>query len=92
MQGGNFIVRRTAMEKIGGFNSQVEFYGEDADIAKRIRAVGQVKFTLKLPIYSSGRRLSEKGLFATGWLYAINYFWVILFKKSFSSAHEDIRK
>ncbi len=92
LQGGNFIVRRTAMEKIGGFNSQVEFYGEDADIAKRIRAVGQVKFTLKLPIYSSGRRLSEKGLFATGWLYAINYFWVILFKKSFSSAHEDIRK
>lgn len=77
VQGGNFIVRRSALEKIGGYDTSIAFYGEDTDIARRMSKVGNVKFTFKLPMYSSGRRLAKEGVFTTGLRYSMNYFWVI---------------
>ena len=35
LQGGNFVVRRAALEQIGGFNPLFTFYGEDTDLARR---------------------------------------------------------
>ncbi len=92
LQGGNFIVRREAMEKIGGYDTSISFYGEDTDIAKRIRAVGKVRFTFVLPMYTSGRRLREEGICKTGLTYAINYIWPILFSKPFTKTYRDIRE
>jgi len=91
LQGGNFVVRRDAMEKIGGFNSKFDFYGEDTDIAIRIRKVGEVKFTFGLPMYTSGRRFNKEGLLIVGTRYAINHFWTIFFKRPFTKKNIDIR-
>ena len=77
LQGGNFILRREALEKIGGFDTSIEFYGEDSDIGKRVGQVGKIKWTFKLPIYSSGRRLLEEGIVTTGLHYTINFFGII---------------
>ena len=87
LQGGNFVLRRTALEKIGGFNTNIEFYGEDTDIAKRIQKIGRAKFSFFLPMYTSARRLSEEGIFVTSAKYVINYFWVLIFKKPFKSRY-----
>jgi len=84
LQGGNFIVRRKALESIGGYNTDIDFYGEDTDLARRLHKVGPVKFTFDLPIYASGRRLAKEGAFTTGIRYSLNYFWTIFFKKPFS--------
>ncbi len=92
LQGGNFIVKREAMEKIGGYNLHIDFYGEDTDIAKRIQKVGRVKFTFDLPMYTSGRRLAKEGAILTAIRYAINYFWVLVFRKPFSKKYNDIRE
>lgn len=92
IQGGNFIVRRTALEKISGFDTSISFYGEDTDIARRIRAVGPVKFTFNLPILSSGRRLVKEGVFKTGYRYALNYFWILVFKRPFTREYRDVRE
>lgn len=92
LQGGNFIVRRTALEQIGGFDTSIEFWGEDTDIARRISKVGKVKFTFQLPMYTSARRFSAEGILVAGWKYFINHFWVIFFKKPFSREYRDIRK
>lgn len=92
IQGGNFVVRRTALEKIGGFDTKISFYGEDTDIARRIRAVGPVKFTFGLPILSSGRRLAKEGVFKTGYRYALNYFWILVFKRPFTDGYKDVRE
>lgn len=81
LQGGNFIITRTGLEKIGGYDTSIEFYGEDADIARRLHAIGDVKFTPKLPIYASGRRLTEEGVLTMALKYTRNYFWIIFFKK-----------
>lgn len=85
IQGGNFVVRREALEKIGGFNTNILFWGEDTDIAKRLHQIGNVKFTFKLPIYASGRRLLKEGIFKTAWRYVLNYFYIIFFDKPFHS-------
>ena len=92
VQGGNFIVRRSALEKIGGFDTSIEFHGEDTDIAKRLNGLGDVKFTFSLPIYASGRRLACEGIIKAGLIYILNFFWVSYFKKPFSKTHSDIRE
>lgn len=91
LQGGNFVLRRSALEKIGGFNTDIDFYGEDTDIARRMQKAGKVKFTFNLPMYTSGRRIMEEGMIKTGFRYAINYFWMLIFKKPFSKTYSDVR-
>lgn len=92
VQGGNFVVERTALERIGGFNLSISFYGEDADIARRMSAVGDVLFTHQLKMFSSPRRLKKEGVFLMAARYAVNYLWTIFFKHPFSSDHIDIRE
>ena len=92
LQGGNFIVRRTALQKIGGFDTDIEFYGEDTDVARRISKVGKVKWTFKLPMYTSGRRLKEEGVVRIGFRYAVNFFWTTFLKKPFNNEYEDHRQ
>ena len=40
VQGGNFVLRRDAWIKAGGFNREIKFYGEDTDVAVRLSMVG----------------------------------------------------
>ncbi len=83
LQGGNFILKKSALEKISGFNTDIKFYGEDIDIARRIQKQGRVKFTFLLPMKTSARRFTQDGTIKTAIKYIINYFWVIFFKKPF---------
>ncbi|SRR3989339_742208 len=83
LQGGNFVIKKTALDKIGGYNTDVVFYGEDTDAAVRLRKCGKIKFTFDLKMSSSGRRLKKEGVWATGFKYALNYFWVLFFKRPF---------
>lgn len=92
LQGGNFIVRRTHLEQAGGFDTSIEFYGEDTDVARRISKVGKVKWTFRLPMYASGRRLKHEGIMATGLKYAANYFHILVRGKPLSTTYTDIRK
>jgi len=91
LQGGNFVLRSSALKKVGGFDVRIGFYGEDTDIAKRIQKVGQVKFSFFFSMHTSARRFSEEGFISTALKYVINYFWVIIFHKPFSKEYNDIR-
>lgn len=92
LQGGNFIVRRTHLEQAGGFDTSIEFYGEDTDVARRISKVGRVKWTFALPMYASGRRLAKEGIVTAGVRYAANYFYTLLRGKPLTVAYSDIRE
>jgi GT2 family glycosyltransferase len=92
LQGGNFVVRRSALEAIGGFNPEFSFYGEDTDLARRLNAVGQVKFTFGLPALSSGRRLLEEGVVKIGLRYSMNYVWATFRHRPFTDEWIDVRK
>jgi glycosyltransferase involved in cell wall biosynthesis len=91
LQGGNYVIRRTALEKIGGYDTNIEFYGEDTDVARRANKVGKVVFTMKLPALSSGRRLAKEGLFTMGTRYATNILSITFLKHPFTQKSIDVR-
>ena len=92
VQGGNFVVSRAALEKIGGFNTAISFYGEDTDIARRLNDVGEVHFTFGLKMFTSARRLKNEGMVTMAVRYTINYFWTTFFKRPFTDTYVDIRE
>lgn len=91
LQGGNFIVRRDAWEKAGGFDTSISFYGEDADVARRISKYGRVLWTWRLPMYTSGRRLTGEGLVRTAINYGRGLFSTHLTGRPSSQNYTDIR-
>lgn len=92
LQGGNFVVKREAMLKLGSPDLRFSFYGEDTDMARRLSKVGAVKFTFRLPAESSGRRLVGEGVFTIGLRYTMNFFWATFRKKPFTDTWQDIRE
>ncbi|QQG37977.1 MAG: glycosyltransferase family 2 protein [Candidatus Kaiserbacteria bacterium] len=61
MIGGNCFVRASALEKIGGYDTSIQFLGEDTDTATRLSKIGKVIFARDLFVRSSGRRFLEHG-------------------------------
>jgi GT2 family glycosyltransferase len=88
---GNLIIRRDALQKLGGYDLSVEFYGDDTDIALRLFQLGKVKFSLNLEMYSSGRRLQSEGIMRAEAKYIINYLWITYKKRPFTKSYSDIR-
>ncbi len=91
LQGGNFVLKRSALERIGGFDVDITFFGEDTDVARRIQREGYVRFTFNLPMYTSGRRLNREGVFRAAYVYVANHLWVLFFKKPLTKSFRDIR-
>ena len=92
VQGGNFVLTRHALELIGGYNTTIAFYGEDTDIARRLHEHGQVRFTFKLKMLTSPRRLEKEGVIRTAWRYTLNYLWITFFKRPFTNTYTDHRE
>ena len=91
VQGGNFIVRKSALDAVGGYNTDVVFFGEDTDFAVRIATVGNVKLVPKMWVYSSARRFQVDGIVLTTWRYILNYLTVTLLGKPITTEYQDIR-
>lgn len=93
LQGGNFLVRKDALMRLGGYDTSVEFFGEDTNMAVKLHRLhmGGVKWTWKLSMPTSGRRLAEKGIIKTGFTYALNHVIPIYFGKVATKKHEDFR-
>jgi glycosyltransferase involved in cell wall biosynthesis len=91
VQGGNFVFKRDAWIKAGGYNREIKFYGEDTDVAVRLSKIGGVKWTFKLKMKTSGRRLAEEGVFKTALTYTLNFFWVTFAGKPVTNTHTDVR-
>ena len=91
VQGGNVVVSRDALIKAGGFDTSIEFYGDDTDLGCRLSKVGLVKWSWKLPMKSSGRRLEAEGILTMSYKYTINYLWVTFFGRPYTKQYKDIR-
>ena len=91
LQGGNFVLRRDAWERAGGFDTSIAFYGEDADVARRISKYGKVLWTWRLPMYTSARRLKHEGFLTTGWHYFANIVATHVTGRPATRDYTDIR-
>lgn len=91
IMGGNFSAKKDALVKAGGFDSTIAFYGEDTDIARRLTAVGKVKFIKEFAVKSSARRFESEGLIRTALKYLVNYVSIVFIKKPVTYEYNDIR-
>lgn len=89
--GGNFAIKRETLEKMNGYDTNIEFFGEDTNTARRASKFGKVKFKLKFAMYTSGRRLIKDGLLKNSIIYISQFFSETIFHKSAIKKHKDIR-
>ncbi len=71
--GGGFCVRRDALELIGGFDTSIEFHGEDTNLGRRLASVGHVALSNSCWVYTSARRYKALGRLTVMRLYARNF-------------------
>lgn len=89
--GAHFVARKEALQKIGGFDRTIAFYGEDTDIARRLATQGRVLFRMDFYILSSVRRFAHEGMLRTNITYSMNFLWPALFGKPWSTRYSDVR-
>lgn len=75
---GNMVLRRTALECMGGFDTSLTFDGDDVDTALRASKFGRVHFTFSIILDSSGRRYRTHGVLPTLYMYVRNTVNVII--------------
>lgn len=89
--GANFVAKRSVLLKIGGFDEDVAFYGEDTNIARRLHKVGKVKFLRKSLVNSSARRIEAEGMIRIGLKYGFNFISEIVRHKPLHKEYKDYR-
>jgi glycosyltransferase involved in cell wall biosynthesis len=91
LYGGNFALRRVALEAIGGFDTSIEFHGEDTNLGRRLAAVGRVELNNACYIYTSARRYKALGRGKVFRLYVRNFWWETIHHRPKDLVHEDVR-
>jgi glycosyltransferase involved in cell wall biosynthesis len=89
--GGNFAVRREALEQIGGFDTAIEFHGEDTNLGRRLFEVGKVSLFHDCYLYTSARRYVVMGKGAVFRLYVRNFTSELLRHRPKDVTHVDVR-
>lgn len=78
--GGNVFIRASVLERSGGYNTALRFYGDDVDIALKVSRYGHILFTKKIMVKSSSRRYNASGFFRVQAKYT-KAFWQSIFHK-----------
>jgi glycosyltransferase involved in cell wall biosynthesis len=91
LQGGNALIKKSALDKTNGYDTSIAFYGEDTMTAKRLEPHGKIRFSMELKLYSSPRRLKDQGVIRTTWLYFKNYLSVTFKDRATTNAYKDFR-
>ena len=91
LYGGNFAVRRDALDAIGGFDTSIEFHGEDTNLARRISKAGRVHLRQPCWVFTSARRYKTMGRGRVFRLYVRNFCAEIFLHRPSDRSHEDVR-
>ena len=91
LYGGNFAVRSGALARIGGFDTSIEFHGEDTNLARRLSAIGRVRIASACFMYTSARRYRAMGKGAVFGLYIRNFWSEVLRHRPADVEHIDVR-
>jgi GT2 family glycosyltransferase len=91
LYGGNFAVRRDALDAIGGFDTSIEFHGEDTNLGRRVAKVGRVQLRPRCYVFTSARRYKAQGRGRVFGLYVRNFCAEIFLHRPSDTSHEDIR-
>jgi glycosyltransferase involved in cell wall biosynthesis len=89
--GGNFAVQRRALDWIGGFDTSIEFHGEDTNLGRRLFAVGKVGLFHDCYLHTSARRYVAMGKGTVFRLYVRNFASELLHHRPKDATHLDVR-
>ncbi len=89
--GGNFAVRKDALDRIDGFDTSIEFHGEDTNLGRRLSRVGKVELRYDCFLYTSARRYNAMGKGAVFRLYVRNFVSELLHHRPKDTVHLDVR-
>ena len=89
--GGNFAVRAVALQQIGGFDTSIEFHGEDTNVGRRLFAIGRVGLYQDCYLFTSARRYKAMGKGAVFRLYIRNFTSELLHHRPHDMSHQDVR-
>ncbi|HEX6165021.1 MAG TPA: glycosyltransferase family A protein [Vicinamibacterales bacterium] len=89
--GGNFAVRADALDSINGFDTTIEFHGEDTNVGRRLSRIGNVELRYDCFLYTSARRYHAMGKAAVFRLYVRNFVSELVHHRPKDRAHLDIR-
>ena len=89
--GGNFAVTRAALERIGGFDTTIEFHGEDTNLGRRLSRAGAVELRYDCYLFTSARRYNAMGKGAVFRLYVRNFVSELVHHRPKDSVHLDVR-
>ncbi|MGE0449014.1 MAG: glycosyltransferase family A protein [Vicinamibacterales bacterium] len=91
LYGGNFAVRRDALQAIDGFDRSVEFHGEDTNLGRRLTPIGVVGLARECWVWTSARRYRAMGKRRVFGLYVRNFWSEILRHRPADRTHVDVR-
>lgn len=89
--GGNFAVRREALDAIGGFDTAIAFHGEDTNLGRRLVRVGPVAMAGECWLFTSARRYRAMGKSRVFRLYARNFWSEIVHHRPKDETYRDVR-
>lgn len=85
MIGGMMVIKRTALETAGGFDTSTEFFGDEALVAKKLFLQGEINVSPKFWVWTSARRFQKQGMFRSLYGYVFNYFWTLFTGKPYQT-------
>ncbi len=91
LYGGSFCVSRPALEAIGGFDTSIEFHGEDTNLGRRLARVGRVDVSRRCYVLTSARRFTALGRSRVLWLYVRNFLWETVRHRPRDVSYADAR-
>jgi glycosyltransferase involved in cell wall biosynthesis len=91
LYGGNFAVRRDAVHAIGGFDTSIEFHGEDTNFGRRVSKVGRVHLSQRCYVFTSARRYKSLGRGKVFALYIRNFCAEVFLHRPSDTTHTDVR-
>ena len=91
LYGGNFAVKRTALDRINGFDRSIEFHGEDTNLGRRLTPLGSIEVARECWVWTSARRYRAMGKRQVFGLYVRNFWSEILRHRPADRHHIDVR-
>jgi glycosyltransferase involved in cell wall biosynthesis len=79
--GGNFFIRASALKKIGGYDTSIDFYSEDIDTGHRLSKIGKILHKRELVMKTSARRHKAIGFAKNISRYTEAFIMTIIGKK-----------
>jgi glycosyltransferase involved in cell wall biosynthesis len=86
--GGNAFIHAHILERAGGYNTAFTFYGDDAELGKRLSMFGFVSYLPKLTLPSSSRRYKADGFWKVNKKYQSSFWKLVMNQDSLQQTIE----